>query len=178
MKKSVECLAFFLMIIGFVALAPRVTAEELTQGRHPAIDAIRSQCETLKTTLRQLHTNDTLQRVNIGQTYSTLSAQYMTRLNSRLVLRKINSVEAVQNTEKFEARRRDFSQRYNEYDSAMGKLRSIDCKKQPAEFYAQLIIARDARQKVAETTREINKTLADYQVEIERIRDELKGVVR
>lgn len=177
MKQAVKSLAFFMLIVS-VALSPTpVAAQELVQAEHSAVDAVKAQCQSLKVTLRQLHTNDALLRVNVGQTYNTISAQYMARLNSRLVLKKLRSTEVVAITDKFEAQRRVFAERYNEYDSAISKLMAIDCKTQPTDFYAQLVAARDARHKLSSAVGDLNDSLTDYRVEVERLRDSLKGGV-
>ncbi|MDO4780986.1 MAG: hypothetical protein Q4A34_01140 [Candidatus Saccharibacteria bacterium] len=175
MKQAVKRLAFF-MLAASVAIVPTpAVAQELVQAEHSAIDAVKAQCTSVKVTLRQLHTNDQLLRVNVGQTYNTVSAQYMARLNSRLVLKKIRSAEVVAITDRFEAQRRVFAERYNAYDSAISKLLTLDCKTQPTDFYAQLVAARDARHKLSSAVGDLNDSLTDYRVEVERLRDSLKG---
>ncbi len=133
------------------------------------IARLEENCDTIKTTLRRIHTNDALLRVNMGQMYSGLSSQFMARLNSRLAINRINSPELVDITGRFEDQRTEFSKNYTSYESAMSDLINTDCRNQPVKFYAALLKARDERANLSTSVRAMNSRVSEYQVGVENL---------
>lgn len=157
-------------------ISPNVLAQDMVpQTESTILDNLTSRCDEIHGSLRRLHTSDALLRVNVGQTYNSISARLMARLNSRLALNRIDSRELVEISGNFDQQRSEFSSNYNEYESSLSSLIKIDCKSKPAEFYAQLITTRDLRLRLAETVKSMNASISDYRTAVEKVRTELSG---
>ena len=157
---------------------PGAYAQEMdvqTDDSTTIIAQLEDNCDTIKTTLRRIHTNDALLRVNMGQMYSGLSSQFMARLNSRLAINRINSPELVDITGRFEEQRIEFSKNYTSYESAMSDLINTDCRNQPVKFYAALLKARDERANLSISVRAMNSRVSEYQVGVENLQQSLLG---
>ncbi len=163
-------------VVAGALVAPRVLAQEmmLLTGDTP-VDRLQARCDTIQTTLRRLHTNDSLLRVNTGQMYNSISVQLMAQLNSRLALNRIDSTRFVEISGRFDQERSTFSSSYSQYETALSALIRIDCKTRPTEFYAGLLTARDARLRLSTSVEALNDSLRDYQVATEDLRQELAG---
>ncbi len=149
----------------------------MQQSYEGVSEKIKSNCDSIKTTLRRIHTNDALLRVNIGQQYSSMSSQFMARLNSRLALNRIDSTELVGVTNQFELDRSNFSQKYVEYEAAMAGLIKTDCRNDPARFYASLLDSRDKRQELSKTVQAMNSSMNLYQVGVEHMLQNMRSGV-
>lgn len=132
-------------------------------------DRVRSTCTSLKSSLNTIHTNDILMRVNIGQTYNTISGKLMARMNARLAVNRVSGTKLAQITATFEKNRAQFGTDFNRYDSAMTTLLKIDCLTSPSEFYNQLIVARDARHRVSVKVSELNDEIREYRRELVKL---------
>lgn len=168
-------LAVLVALIASLLLSPRVVAEEiiLQQNGDTPVDRIRANCESISGTLRRLHTNDSLLRVNIGQIYNNLSVRLMARLNSRLALNRIDSARFVEISGRFETELESFRISYNDYEVVLSTLIKTSCTSNPTEFYANLLKARDARHKLAVAVESMNDSVSSYQVEVEQLRQQL-----
>ena len=113
---------------GMVISSPTLAQELAQPSDTTVVDNLRTRCDDIQSSLRRLHTSDALLRVNVGQTYNTLSARLMARLNSRLALNRIDSRELVDISGKFDQLRGDFASDYNTYESSFSALLKIDCK--------------------------------------------------
>lgn len=174
MKSIVRSLAFCLVALSFMVSMRPVHAQEIS-NQHTPVDRLQARCDTVQATIRRLHTTDGLLRVNIGQVYNDISAQLMARLNSRLALNRVDSTQLVEITSDFESARLRFSSTYNEYETAVSALLKTDCKARATEYYAQLLIARDARHKLSTSIQELNDLVSEYRVAVEQLKEELKG---
>ena len=159
------------LVFGRVATAQ----EPIQQTEITVVDNVRSRCDSLQSSLGRLHTSDALLRVNVGQTYNSISVRLMARLNSRLALNRIDSLETVEIANRFDQLRVEFAANYNDYETAMSSLVKIDCKQKPAEFYAQLLTTRDLRLRLAETVKLLNGSISDYRTAVERVKSSLGG---
>lgn len=175
MKHTVKCLAFFIATLSLAVSSPAWAQTVGGESSSSApLDAIQANCQTIRTALNRLHNNDAIVRVNTGQVYNDISSRLMARLNSRLVLNKIDAAELVALTSRFEKGRSSFSSRYNEYEAALSGLLKIDCKTQPTDFYSHLTLARDTRLKLSSSVRELNDIIAEYGTKVEKIKERLK----
>ena len=159
-----------------LAIQPQVLAQEMLQstGDTP-VDRLQANCDAIQGVLRRLHTNDSLLRVNIGQTYNGISARLMARLNSRLALNRIDSAKFVEISSKFDQQRNEFGTSYSEYESALSALTKIDCKAKPTEFYAALLMARDERAQLYTAVKSMNDSVREYQVAVEELQQSFLG---
>lgn len=170
MKQTVKGLAFF--IIGLLLIVQPAAAETMP-GAAPVLDRLQAQCDTVRSHLSRLHSSDALLRVNVGQVYNNISSRLMARLNGRLALNKIDSTELVRLASAFERERVSFSGRYSEYEAELAQLLKIDCRTQVTDFQSRLGLVRDARHKLAATTRQLKETAMAYGAEVERIQQTL-----
>lgn len=176
MKRQVYLGIGLLAVAGMLS-SPHVMAQEtmIQSTGETAVDRLQANCDAIHGNLRRLHTNDSLLRVNIGQTYNGISARLMARLNSRLALNRIDSTQFVEISGRFDQQRVEFSDNYNEYESALSNLIKIDCKTKSTEFYAALLIARDSRTKLSTTVESMNDSLREYQVAVEQLQQSMSG---
>lgn len=164
----------FLAVVGMI-VSPPVFAQEpiLKTDSDMPTDRLQANCDNILGSLRRLHTNDALMRVNVGQMYNGISVRMMARLNSRLALNRIDSTELVEITSRFETLRSQFSTDYNKYEPALANLVKEDCKNEPIKFYELLLKARDERAKLSETVTALGQTIDDYQVAVENLKQQL-----
>ena len=66
-------------------------------------------CSSVRVAIKNIHTNDALTRVNVGQRYNSISTKLMARLNGRLAVNKLDSSKLVNITNDFESARLKFN---------------------------------------------------------------------
>lgn len=166
-----------MMTIGALLSATSVGAQEmvLQTGDGGVLAMVKQRCERLQSTVRQVHTDDSLLRVNAGQVYNRLSGQLMARLNSRLALNRIDSTAFVEVSGRLDGHRGEFAKKHTAYDIDMTELSNIDCKTRPAEFYAGLVKVRDSRKEVASIMASMNRAVKEYQAAVEQLKSRLAG---
>ncbi len=175
MTRFVKLLIGVASVFSLVFVPPVHAQEMILQPSGPTeVDRLQAQCDTIIATLRRLHTNDALLRVNIGQSYNAISARLMARLNSRLALNRIDSSKFVEIANRFDEERDRFSSAYSEYETALSSLVRIDCKTRATEFYAALLESRDARTKLSNSVKTMNDNIREYRVAVEVLQQELK----
>ncbi len=176
-KPSANRLAEYTRIVAIVVAVlsmlvnPRAFAQEVILQTEPdkRIELLTANCANIQSTISQLRTSDALLRVNIGQAYNGISAQLMSRLNSRLAINRIDSSEFTEITSRFEGERKQFSQNYSDYEGKLSSLAKADCRKNPVNYYAKLSSARDARMQLAVTTKTLEGIMGEYQVAVEKL---------
>ncbi len=174
--KHLRSLAFFVCGISLAGVMIRSgIAVAQTAPSSPPLHLIRSQCQSIRSTLQRIQHNDALLRVNAGQAYNTISTNLIAKLNSRLALAQIDSSRMVMIARDYEEARKAFAQQYNEYESNLTALVKTDCTDKPGEFYAQLIKTRDARRQVSESVTTMSKLAADYRVAVEQLKVKLSS---
>lgn len=158
-------------LIAALVATPPVFGQSLplAPAGETVIDHVQARCDDIQVTLRRLHTTDALLRVNIGQSYNSISARLMARLNSRLALNRIDSTALVDISGRFDRERAEFAAAYTEYETALSSVLKTNCKTRATEYYAGLLAARDARLRLAETVKSLNASLHEYQVAVEAL---------
>lgn len=174
MKSLIRSLAFCLVIASFVVSMRPVQAQEANITPQTTVDRLQERCDTVEATIRRLHTTDSLLRVNTGQVYNDISANLIAKLNGRLAINRIDSTELVEIANQFEQARAIFSSNYNSYEESIASLTKINCKNNTAEYYAQLLEARENRQKLAVSVEDLNNLVSDYRVAVEKLQGDLK----
>ena len=174
MKSTVLSLAFCLVALALMIPVESAKAQPATPNPQTQIDNLKWRCDSVQSTIRRLHTTDGLLRVNIGQVYNDISFQLMAKLNGRLAVNRVDSAKLVEITNEFESGREEFSEAYNDYEESVASLLKLNCQKNTAEYYAQLMVARDMRQKLAVSVEELNDTVVDYQVAVEQLKEQIR----
>lgn len=124
------------------------------------IARIKANCQDALSTLSRIHANDAPQYINSNQTYFSISDKLMARLNSRLTLNRYDATQLVKTASDYNLTLAKFRASYKQYDDTMSELLKIDCRRQPVSFYDKVGEAREQRQKVNDSVRQL-KTLID-----------------
>jgi len=152
------------LLAGFVMATLPVKAQSapMTEAQ---IERIRTNCIEAQTTLRQLHTSDTVQRVDRGRTYETISTKLMAPFNSRVSLAKADGSKLTAITSRYERELNEFRAVYLTYEEALSNVLKINCTNQPVAFYDAVADARTKRKVVYEKTQALKKSIQDYRAE-------------
>ncbi len=158
------------IVASFAYASNTFAAQTSTDLTDDQLTRIRGNCETIGSSLRQLHANDALTRVNRGRVYERVSNKLMTPLNSRIVVNRLDASSLVRVTSEYEKHLSDFRTNYQLYEESMTELLKIDCRTQPARFYDALLKARLNRGKVYESTQQLTRDAEDYHGALEEFR--------
>lgn len=169
MKRAVSLFA----IAATIFVAPFVSAEAqpLTDAQ---IDIIRQNCAQAQQTMKRLQSNEAAARVNRGREYET-TLRLLASFNSRVVLNKQNVPALAEATSEIEKKFGTFRADYIAYDDQLKKVIKLRCNEQPVTFYDELVIAREARARVADDVRGIDTLLDQYQKALSELRTSLAG---
>lgn len=176
MKKTTFYLASFLVASSLLITPQTVLAESVDVSIDSEITkALRQNCSSVRVAVKNIHTNDALTRVNVGQRYNSISTKLMARLNGRLAINKLDSSKLVNITNNFESARLKFNSNYNDYDTAMTELQRASCLDNVADYYQKLIVARDARNRLSEDIKTMNDLLIRYREEVQAVKGSISG---
>ena len=139
------------------------------------IESIRTSCQTAKVNLAQLHNNDAVQRINLGQRYENIARRLMAPLNSRIGLNGLDSVDMSQTTVYYKQTTVKFKEAYLDYRSSVLEAAAIDCRERPIEFYSALERARVNRLVVAENVDELYRLAIVYKKQFASFRAQLNN---
>lgn len=166
--KRIFLSVFFLAIVFSAAYSavPVVQAEDqpMTEAH---IARIRANCVEAQTQLSQLHTTDALLRVNRGQLYERILTKLMSPLNSRIALNNLDSSSLVAISATYEQQLMAFRLDYQQYEEAMSNTLKINCTNQPVAFYDSVADARIKRQKVHDSTVQLQESMQSYKNQFE-----------
>lgn len=119
-------------------------------------------CLAVKFKLSDVHQQDGLLRVVLGQNYDTMSTKLMARLNARIVENRLDGSELIKTAAEFEKALASFRNDYKAYEVAMNSLMKSDCQSQIQTYYISLQTTKDLRIKVDEDVQELNKIMQRY----------------
>jgi hypothetical protein len=120
--------------------------------------------------LRQIHANDALSRVHLGQEYETISTKFMAPMNSRIALAKLDNVDLTKTTVDFNSKLNDFRNLYKQYEQTMLHTIQIKCTTQPEEFYSSLAQAQGDRQAVRQSVAGLAGLVTQYKQQVDGLR--------
>lgn len=129
--------------------------------------AISDSCTVSKIALGEVHSNDAVMRVNLGQEYSNITNRLMAPLNSRIALAGRDGVELTRITAEYNQVLQEFRALYSSYDDSVQKALNIDCRQQQAEYYAAVMTAREQRQEVRAAVEQLNELARQYRSEVD-----------
>jgi hypothetical protein len=139
------------------------------------IQLIKNNCVSVKNTLTQLHSSDALLRVNMGQSYESMSTKLMTKFNNRLANNNIPNANLVDATANFDSILDTFRLDYIAYEEQLSIAINIDCQKQPVSFYDAVSSARSKRELVHSDIARLNQSLTQYKSELTTFEEEFKA---
>lgn len=132
------------------------------------IEQIRGECLSTKNTLSQLHASDALLRVNRGQIYESMYTKLMDKFNSRVANNKLNNSDLERVANDYKTALDTFRYNYKSYEEQLAKAISIDCSKQPTNFYDAVVSARSKRSIVNADIIKLNQYIDQYQLAIDQ----------
>lgn len=164
--------AFLLVFILFNSIhvsadAPKAKLTDDQRGE------ISMSCSSIKSGLKKLQVSDAKIRSLLGANYQTILNSYITPFNLRLVKNNQNLGDLSDLQSSFVLQKNDFSSLYIAYSQQFENLLSIDCQKNPDDFYNQLIVTRESRKELNQKVEDLTKTAEKYLVEIKKI--EIEG---
>ena len=126
-------------------------------------------CSSIKSSLKKLQVSDAKIRSLLGANYQTMLNSYITPFNLRLVKNNQNLGGLSDLQSNFVLQKNDFNSFYITYSQQFENLLSIDCQKNPDDFYNQLITTRESRKELNQKVEDLTKTVEKYLTEIIQI---------
>ena len=160
--------AFLLVFILFnsVHVSADTPKAKLTDDQRGEISM---NCSSIKSSLKKLQVSDAKIRSLLGANYQTMLNSYITPFNLRLVKNNQNLGGLSDLQSNFVLQKNDFNSFYITYSQQFENLLSIDCQKNPDDFYNQLIITRESRKELNQKVEDLTKTVEKYLTEIIQI---------
>ena len=160
--------AFLLVFILFnsVHVSADTPKAKLTDDQRGEISM---SCSSIKSGLKKLQVSDAKIRSLLGANYQTILNSYITPFNLRLVKNNQNLGDLSDLQSNFVLQKNDFNSLYIAYSQQFENLLSIDCQKNPDDFYNQLIITRESRKELNQKVNELTGTAEKYLNEINKI---------
>lgn len=163
-SKLTLSMAALTIFVGSVPIA-RVSASDSSIS-DAQIELVKSNCATIKNTLNQLHASDGLLRVNRGQIYESMLTKLMDRFNSRLASNNFDNVSMVSTAGQYKNALNNFRSDYKVYEEQLSATLTIDCAKQPVEFYNAIASARGRRLIVHNDIINLNGYIDRYKMDV------------
>lgn len=156
------------LLCGVIAWCVSAESVQLTEQQQ---EQIKTECVTIKSTLRQLHSNDALVRVNTGQLYETIATKLIERFNERANSNNMDDDALVASAKNFNSSLDNFRNDYMAYEQHLSTAMSIDCKVQPVVFYDAVSQAKTGREKVHNDIKLLNQALDSYSQTVAEFED-------
>lgn len=171
------CMAGLLMA-GFAA-QQRDASAVTTEGQLKPVDStlfqtVTMDCLAVKFQLNEVHRNDKLLRVTLGEAYDNMSSELMGNLNTRILANRLDGTEMIKIAADFERGHKDFRESYSDYDDMLVRLIKADCQTSPQGYYASLETTRELRETLHEEVDELNTLIQRYHDAFEEFRDKLE----
>ncbi len=139
------------------------------------INLVKNNCVSAKTTLNQLHSSDTLLRVNSGQIYESLATKLMDKFNDRLANNGKTNAAMNSITSSYKTTLDNFRTDYISYEEQITKAYNIDCTAQPELFYAATENARVKRAVLYSDVAILNQKIEEYKALIAALKTEYQA---
>ena len=161
-------IAFILVFILFNSIrvsadAPKIKLTDDQRGE------ISMNCSSIKSSLKKLQVSDAKIRSLLGANYQTILNFYITPFNLRLVKNNQNLGDLSDLHSNFVLQKNDFNSLYIAYSQQFENLLSVDCQKNPDDFYNQLLTTRESRKELNQKVNELTSTAEKYLSEINKI---------
>lgn len=172
------CISVAMALVVFgVQTARAVDAPEANTLRTSELsffNSVSMDCMAVKSKLSDVHQQDGLLRVTLGQNYEVVSSKLMARLNTRVVENKLNGAPLVKTAADFESTLHDFRDNYRSYEVSINNLMKMNCQTQPQEFYASLEAARELREVVNQDVKKLAELVDRYYQEFLEFRRQIE----
>jgi len=152
------------VLLGVLFVSTTSAEDALTSEQ---VQRIQANCQSMKSTLNQLHVSDALLRVNRGQFYESVASKLMDRFNSRLSTNGIDILQLTDATTQFRSTLNTFRSMYHDYEKQLSAAIAIDCTKQPEAFHQSVQAARTKRTAVHSEVLKMNQYMTDYKTAVD-----------
>ncbi|HUC96383.1 MAG TPA: hypothetical protein VMR16_01830 [Candidatus Saccharimonadales bacterium] len=171
-SKKVLSVGLVLAVLIFSTALIKMVSAQSDEPTNAQIQLVRANCLTLKSTLNQLHASDALLRVNMGQSYESLSIKLMSGFNDRIANNNLNNDTLASTTNSYNSALNDFRTDYQTYEEQMSSALNIDCTNQPSSFYDAVSLARTYRDRVHVDIVNLNQFITQYQSAIDQFEND------
>lgn len=137
-------------------------ADIITDGQ---IQAIKSQCQELQSTLSRLQQSDILLRTDRGELYRTIANKLMVPLNQRIATNQLDGSQLVAITADYNKTYTKFYDSYSTYAQALTDTTNINCSNQPTQFYDAITKAYDKRAELHAVNQKLVTLATNYRKE-------------
>lgn len=170
-KKTTFCLITILVVVASFFILSKVNAQ--SEGlSDQQILLIKANCSSTKATLNQLHSSDALLRVNVGQSYESMSTKLMERFNVRSANSGYNSQLLIDSEASYSKLLDNFRLSYINYEKQLTLAMNVDCINNPAGFYDAISLARAKRNRIKEDVVKLNQALDSYKYALDKFGDD------
>lgn len=128
---------------------------------------IRVNCVENQASLNRLHQTDTSLRNNRGNLYRSIGDKLMSPLNARIKSNDLDASKLTKITVAYNDAYGRFFKDYIAYDEALTKLLSVNCTKEPVAFYNALLDAREKRDELSASNKELVRLISEYKKEFD-----------
>lgn len=151
---------------GFMTIA-RAADDIITDEQ---IVVIRNNCSDIQATLNRVHENDKVLRVNKGYLYkATMLDKLMTPFNQRVAANQLNGGRLSEITASYSQQFQKFDEAYRVYERSLDSATTIDCTKQPTQFYSAALDAYEKRQTLEKIDTELIGLAKEFKNEVDRL---------
>ena len=124
--------------------------------------AVAEHCDSIRSVLKSVQKTDARTRVYLGGYYEAILSRFVTPLNVRLVENNLSSAGLVENQNKLVNTRELFISDFISYQQDLEELVSMDCTKEPGNFYNKLEKVRQKRKIVEQDTLKMRSLLSEH----------------
>lgn len=165
MKKIIIACVGILLLVAVPA-----HADELTEAQKGAIS---TNCDSLRSTLRNLQRIDSRTRSFLGSAYDKFLSNYISPLSLRMVSNDHLSTSLTGIHSGILNSREVFAAQFTSYSQSFEELLAADCKNNPEDFYKKLVATRKKRTMLESTVTGLRSALGNHYTAVEKIRSEL-----
>ena len=135
--------------------------------------AISTNCESLRSTLKNLQRIDSRTRSFLGSAYDKFLTNYISPLSIRMVANNHLSTSLTGIHSGILNSREVFAAQFTSYSQSFEELLSADCKNNPEDFYKKLVATRKKRTMLESTVVNLRSTLGNHYTAVDKFRSEL-----
>ena len=159
-QKIILPLLSLILMFSFLTVAHTFANDSILSNDQA--ENLKTNCSSIKNSLKQIQNSDRNTRISIGYTYQTILADFITPLNVRLIKNNSSDPNLSQIQNQFVALREDFNHK------------NIDCSNEPIAFYHRLESTRNKRSEIITLAEDLNKIIDQHQSSVNSLKDSLK----
>ena len=161
-------------VIGVVVLSFITSSVVFAEPTDVNLDIIRTNCNAARSTIQRVVSGDKTSRINRGRAYDRMS-RLMINFSERLRQNGIDNRKFVGIANEFSQATASFRTNYDDYKISIDGVINRECVSRPADFYEDLLVARDKRRKLNDNTIHLNEIAERYKSAVSELRQSLYG---